>query len=60
MPTTTPTCSATPVRKENVTRGKNDASRSHTEERRALMLPQELKSMGPDREVFFYEGTPIR
>lgn len=46
----------TTVRKENVTRGKNDTSRSHTEERRALMLPQKLKSMGPDREVFFYEG----
>lgn len=25
-------------------------------ERRALMLPQELKAMGPEKEVFLYEG----
>ncbi len=48
----------TTVRKENVTKGRNDKSRSQTEERRALMLPQELKAMGPDKEVFFYEGIP--
>lgn len=45
----------TTVRKENVTRGR-ETSRSHSEERRALMLPQELKAMGADKEVFFYEG----
>lgn len=28
---------------------------SETEERRALMLPQELKALGPDKQVFFYE-----
>ncbi len=31
---------------------------SEAEERRALMLPQELKAMGFDREVFLYEGIP--
>jgi type IV secretion system protein VirD4 len=50
----------TTVRKENITRGKSrsDVSRSRSEERRALMLPQELKAMGTDKEVFFYEGIP--
>lgn len=47
----------TTVRKQNVTRGR-DVSRSESEERRALMLPQELKAMGPDTEVFLYEGIP--
>ena len=45
----------TTVRKENVTRGK-ETSRSESEERRALMLPQELKAMGADTEVFLCEG----
>jgi type IV secretion system protein VirD4 len=47
----------TTVRKENITRGR-DVSRSESEERRALMLPQELKAMGFDKEVFLYEGIP--
>lgn len=47
----------TTVRKENVTRGR-EVSRSESEERRALMLPQELKAMGFDKEVFLYEGLP--
>ena len=47
----------TTVRKQNVTRGR-ETSRSESEERRALMLPQELKAMGPDTEVFLYEGLP--
>lgn len=47
----------TTVRKENVTRGR-DYTRSESEERRALMLPQELKAMGFDKEVFLYEGIP--
>ncbi|RDZ29715.1 type IV secretory system conjugative DNA transfer family protein [Lysobacter silvisoli] len=47
----------TTVRKQNVTRGR-DFSRSESEERRALMLPQELKAMGFDKEVFLYEGLP--
>jgi type IV secretion system protein VirD4 len=47
----------TTVRKNNVTRGR-EVSRSESEERRALMLPQELKAMGSDREVFLCEGLP--
>lgn len=47
----------TTVRRQNVTRGR-EVSRSESEERRALMLPQELKAMGPDREVVMYEGIP--
>ncbi|WP_295943983.1 type IV secretory system conjugative DNA transfer family protein [uncultured Xanthomonas sp.] len=47
----------TTFRKKNVTRGK-DVTRSVSEERRALMLPQELKAMGNDQEVFLYEGIP--
>ncbi len=47
----------TTVRKQNVTRGR-EFSRSESEERRALMLPQELKAMGFDKEVFLYEGIP--
>ncbi|MBO8042977.1 type IV secretory system conjugative DNA transfer family protein, partial [Pseudomonas aeruginosa] len=35
-----------------------EKTHSFTEERRALMLPQELKAMGPDKEVFLYEGIP--
>jgi type IV secretion system protein VirD4 len=48
----------TTVRKENITRGR-EFSRSQSDERRALMLPQELKAMGFDREVFMYEGIPF-
>ena len=45
----------TTIKKESITRGK-ELSRSEREERRALMLPQELKAMGNDKEVFVYEG----
>jgi len=49
----------TTVRRENITKSKKgDISRSHSEEKRALMLPQELKAMGTDKEVFLYEGIP--
>ncbi|WP_305804847.1 type IV secretory system conjugative DNA transfer family protein [Stenotrophomonas sp. YIM B06876] len=47
----------TTVRKKNVTRGR-EKTQSFSEERRALMLPQELKAMGADHEVFLYEGIP--
>jgi type IV secretion system protein VirD4 len=47
----------TTVRRQNITRGR-EFSRSESEERRALMLPQELKAMGADKEVFLYEGLP--
>jgi type IV secretion system protein VirD4 len=45
----------TTVRRESRTRGR-EVSRSESEERRALMLPQELKALGTDKEVFLYEG----
>jgi type IV secretion system protein VirD4 len=48
----------TTVRRQNLTRSRGDVSRSQVEERRALMLPQELKAMGPEKEVFLYEGIP--
>jgi type IV secretion system protein VirD4 len=49
----------TTVRRENITKSKKgDVSKSHSEEKRALMLPQELKAMGTDKEVFLYEGIP--
>jgi type IV secretion system protein VirD4 len=47
----------TTVRQTSTTRGR-DVSRSESQERRALMLPQELKAMGFDKEVFLYEGIP--
>jgi type IV secretion system protein VirD4 len=47
----------TTVRKDSFTRGR-EFSRSESEERRALMLPQELKAIGFDAEIFFYEGIP--
>jgi type IV secretion system protein VirD4 len=45
----------TTVSKESVSRGR-EVSRSRSDERRALMLPQELKAMGSDKEVILYEG----
>lgn len=47
----------TTVRKRNVTRGR-EVSRSESEERRALMLPQELKALGAERQVVLCEGLP--
>jgi type IV secretion system protein VirD4 len=49
----------TTVRKKNRSRSYGQHGTytlSENEERRALMLPQELKAMGADTEVFFYEG----
>jgi type IV secretion system protein VirD4 len=43
------------VKKDRLTRGR-ETSRSETEERRALMLPQELKSMDQNTEIFLCEG----
>lgn len=45
------------IRKKNITRGR-EVSRSESEERRALMLPQELKALGTDKEVILFEGVP--
>lgn len=47
----------TTVRRQSVTRGR-DVTRNEVLERRALMLPQELKAMGPDRQIVMYEGIP--
>ncbi len=47
----------TTVRRKNVTHAR-EKTHNFTEERRALMLPQELKAMGMDHEVFLYEGIP--
>ena len=43
----------TTVKRRNVSRGR---SVSESEERRALMLPQELKAMSQDNEIILYEG----
>ena len=41
--------------------GGRQVSTNHTEERRALMLPQEVKELPADEELIFYEGCkPIR
>ena len=55
----------TTVRRRNKTRQRGlrrDVSISESEERRALMLPQELKAMGPKQQVLVYEGLahPIK
>jgi type IV secretion system protein VirD4 len=41
--------------------GGSNVSYNHTEERRALMLPQEIKELPKDDMLIFYEGCkPIR
>jgi type IV secretion system protein VirD4 len=47
----------TTVKRKSITRGK-ETSRSEVIEKRALMLPQELKAMPGDKEIVFYEGIP--
>ena len=37
--------------------GRGGSSVNRTEHRRALMLPQELKELGPDRAIVLYENT---
>lgn len=46
----------TSVKRESRSRGKGDVTRTENEERRALMLPQELKAMGADKEILVYEN----
>lgn len=49
----------TAMRKDNVSRSRSrDSSytRSESEERRALMLPQEIKAIGDDKEILLVEG----
>jgi type IV secretion system protein VirD4 len=42
-------------------RGSHQVSINHTEEKRALFLPQEIKELPADDELIFYEGCkPIR
>lgn len=45
----------TTVKRKNVSRGR-ERSVSESEERRALMLPQELKGMSQESEIIIYEG----
>ena len=45
----------TTVKRKNISRGR-ERSVSESEERRALMLPQELKAMSQDKEIILYEG----
>ena len=45
----------TTVRKKNISQGR-ERSVSESDERRALMLPQELKAMSADEEIIIYEG----
>ena len=45
----------TTLRRQHVTRGR-ETTRNETEERRALMLPQELKALGGERQVLLCEG----
>lgn len=45
----------TTVRKKNISQGR-ERSVSESDERRALMLPQELKSMSQNEEIILYEG----
>ncbi|KAB8165384.1 type IV secretion system DNA-binding domain-containing protein [Lysobacter maris] len=51
----------TTVHRKNRTRSRGQGrstSYAETQEKRALMLPQELKAMGPDKEIVLYEGLP--
>ena len=45
----------TTVRRRQRTQAK-ESSYTEVEEKRALMLPQELKTMGQDKEILFIEG----
>jgi type IV secretion system protein VirD4 len=48
----------TTIRKRNRTQGQGGTSYTYSEERRPLMLPQELKALGNDLQLVFYEGVP--
>jgi len=51
----------TTVKRRTRSTGKQGTSYSHTEERRPLMLPQELKELPNDEEIIFLEGCrPIK
>lgn len=48
----------TSIKKTSVSKGggRGDVNRTENDERRALMLPQELKAMSSDKEIILYEG----
>src|SRR5690606_11347578 len=51
----------TTVHRKNRTRSRGqgrNTSFSESQEKRALMLPQELKALGPRKEIILYEGLP--
>lgn len=48
----------TTVRRRNRTVGQGGTSYTYSEERRALMLPQELKTLPADQQLVFLEGCP--
>ncbi|TCV96115.1 type IV secretion system protein VirD4 [Luteibacter rhizovicinus] len=51
----------TTLRKRNETRSngrERNMSYTEVEERRALMLPQELKALSPEEQIIFIEGSP--
>jgi type IV secretion system protein VirD4 len=48
----------TTLRRRNRTVSKGATSYTYTEERRPLMLPQELKALANDEQIIFYEGCP--
>jgi type IV secretion system protein VirD4 len=51
----------TTVKRRTRSTGRQGTSYSHTEERRPLMLPQELKELPSDEEIIFLEGCrPIK
>jgi type IV secretory pathway TraG/TraD family ATPase VirD4 len=46
------------VNKESISRANrnNDRNTSQSEEKRALMLPQEIKALSPEKEILIFEG----
>ena len=46
------------ARDKGISRGRGSVTNSEnvSEQKRALMLPQELKAMGPEKEIVLYEG----
>lgn len=52
---------STPMRDFSSGGGRRARSQSVSEQRRALLLPQEVKALGPEEAIIFYEGLrPIR
>ena len=52
---------STPIGAALDKRGQRSRSQSVSHQRRALLLPQEVKELGPEQAIVFYEGLrPIR